>query len=63
MQKSIYLVAITLVVIGALNWGLVGLAQFDLIAHLFGGTTAFFSRVSYSLVGIAGLLLAILPAF
>ena len=41
---------------GAVNWGLVGLAQFDLVATLFGGSASVISRVVYSLVGIAGLL-------
>jgi Uncharacterized conserved protein len=47
--------ALVLVIIGALNWLLVGLFKYDLVAHLFGGATAPFSRVIYSLVGIAGL--------
>ena len=48
-------IALTLVIIGAVNWGLVGLFQFDLIAAVFGGMSAWFSRVLYSLVGLAGL--------
>ena len=47
--------ALVLVIIGALNWLLVGLFKYDLVARLFGGTTAPFSRIIYSLVGIAGL--------
>jgi hypothetical protein len=42
-----------LLVVGGLNWGLWGLFQFDLVAALFGGTTAALSRIVYSLVGIA----------
>ncbi|HYF77256.1 MAG TPA: DUF378 domain-containing protein [Symbiobacteriaceae bacterium] len=45
-----------LVIIGALNWGLIGFFNFDLVAALFGGQTAFLSRVIYSLVGISGLI-------
>ncbi|HEY3364444.1 MAG TPA: DUF378 domain-containing protein [Symbiobacteriaceae bacterium] len=45
-----------LVIIGALNWGLIGFFRFDLVAALFGGPTAFLSRVVYSLIGIAGLI-------
>lgn len=45
-----------LVIIGALNWGLIGFFNFDLVAALFGGQTAFLSRVVYSLVGISGLI-------
>lgn len=62
MKKALWLVAFVLVVVGALNWGLVGLAQFDLVATLFGGSTSIISRIVYSLVGIAGLLLAGLQA-
>ncbi|HOJ77190.1 MAG TPA: DUF378 domain-containing protein [Bacillota bacterium] len=47
--------ALVLVIIGALNWLLVGLFRFDLVANLFGGQTALLSRIVYSLVGIAGL--------
>jgi len=47
--------ALILVIIGALNWGLIGLFGFDLVASLFGGQTALLSRIIYSLVGLAGL--------
>ena len=47
--------ALILAIIGAVNWGLVGFARFDLVAWLFGGQTAGFSRVIYALVGLAGL--------
>ncbi len=47
--------ALILVIIGGLNWGLIGLFKFDLVAALFGGQDALFSRIIYSLVGIAGL--------
>jgi uncharacterized membrane protein YuzA (DUF378 family) len=47
--------ALLLVIIGALNWLLVGLFGFDLVASLFGGQNALLSRVVYSLVGVAGL--------
>mgnify|MGYP000946143524 FL=1 len=47
--------SLLLVIIGAINWGLVGLFQFDLIAFLFGGQTGAVSRIIYTLVGIAGL--------
>ncbi|NLI61003.1 MAG: DUF378 domain-containing protein [Clostridiales bacterium] len=47
--------SLILVIIGALNWGLIGLFQFDLVASLFGGQDAVLSRVIYSLVGLAGL--------
>jgi uncharacterized membrane protein YuzA (DUF378 family) len=47
--------ALTLVIIGAINWLLVGLFQFDLVAFIFGGPTAILSRIIYALVGVAGL--------
>lgn len=47
--------ALILSIIGSVNWGLVGLFQFDLVAWLCGGQTAIISRVIYTLVGLAGL--------
>ena len=47
--------ALVLAIIGAINWGLVGIFKFDLVAWIFGGQTAGFSRVIYTLVGLAGL--------
>lgn len=48
-------ISLILVIIGALNWLLVGLFQFDLVAWICGGQAAVFARILYSLVGIAGL--------
>lgn len=53
-MKTLDAIALTLVIIGAVNWGLIGFFRFDLVAALFGNMTAF-SRVIYSLVGLAGL--------
>ncbi len=47
--------ALVLIIIGALNWGLIGLFQFDLVAWLFGGQGAMLSRIVYTLVALAGL--------
>ena len=47
--------SLLLVIIGAVNWLLVGLFQFDLVSWLFGGQGALVSRIIYSLVGVAGL--------
>ncbi len=47
--------ALVLVIIGAINWGSVGLFGFDLVAALFGGQAALMSRIIYSLVGLAGI--------
>ena len=48
-------IALILSIIGSLNWGLVSLFKFDLVAWIFGGQSAFLSRVIYGLVGLAGL--------
>lgn len=48
-------IALLLTVIGALNWGSIGLFQFDLVAWLCGGQDGIISRVIYTLVGLAGL--------
>lgn len=53
--KCINVIALILIVIGAVNWGLVGFFQFDLVAYLFGSSAAMLSRVVYALVGLAGL--------
>lgn len=47
--------ALALVIIGAINWGLIGLFQFDLVAFLFGGQNVILSRLVYVLVGLSGL--------
>ncbi len=47
--------SLILVIIGAINWLLVGLFQFDVVAWLFGGQAMVLSRIIYSLVGVAGL--------
>ena len=54
-MKVLYYIALTLVIIGAINWLLIGLFSFDLVATLF-GTMSVFSRIVYSLVGIAGII-------
>jgi uncharacterized membrane protein YuzA (DUF378 family) len=48
-------ISLVLVIIGAINWALIGVFQFDLVAYLFGGQAAVFSRIVYTLVGAAGL--------
>ncbi|MEF9854009.1 MAG: DUF378 domain-containing protein [Hydrogenoanaerobacterium sp.] len=47
-------IALILVIIGALNWGAIGLFQFDAVAWIFGGQAALFSRIIYTLVALAG---------
>ena len=49
-------ISLALLVVGGLNWGLVGLFQFDLIAWLFGGSASIISRILYVLVAISAIL-------
>ena len=48
-------IALALAIIGALNWGLVGLFTFDLVAWICGGATTIVARIIYTLVAIAGI--------
>ena len=66
-MKGLNVLALILVIVGALNWGLVALFKWDLVAEIFGetfGTTNIATRIVYGLAGLAGLYLAItlLPA-
>ena len=54
-MKILYYIALTLVIIGAINWLLIGLFNFDLVATIF-GVMSVMSRIIYVLVGIAGLI-------
>ena len=47
--------SLVLVIIGALNWGSIGLFKFDLVAWIFGGQAAIASRIIYTLVALAGI--------
>ncbi len=47
--------ALILSIIGCINWGLIGLFRFDLVAWLFGGSGILLSRLVYGIVGLAGL--------
>jgi len=47
-------IALLLVILGALNWGLVGIFHFDAVAWMFGGTAAIVSRIIYTLVALGG---------
>ncbi len=55
-NKCLDCVALTIAIIGAVNWGLVGLFSFDLVALIF-GNMSWISRIIYALVGISGLYL------
>lgn len=48
-------ISLGLVIIGALNWGSIGLFQFDIVAWIFGGQGAILSRIVYTLVALAGI--------
>jgi uncharacterized protein len=58
-MKKLDATAAILLVVGGLNWGLVGAAQFDLVATLFGGGASALSRTVYLLVGVAALYQAV----
>lgn len=60
-MKAVYTLALVLLVVGGLNWGLVGLLNFDLVAAIF-GEMSMLSRVVYSLVGISSVYVAIVAA-
>lgn len=47
--------ALILSIIGCINWGLVGIFQFDLVAWLFGSSAALLSRIIYTIIALAGL--------
>jgi uncharacterized protein len=57
-MRQIYWISLVLAVIGGINWGLVGLFNFDLVGALFGEMSAF-TRIVYSLIGLAALTLFI----
>ena len=54
-MKVLNLVTLVLLIVGGINWGLVGVAQFDLVAAIFGGQDALLARVVYTLVGLSAL--------
>ena len=53
-NRALDCLALTIAIIGAINWGLIGLFSFDLVAFIF-GNMSWFSRIIYALVGLAGL--------
>jgi uncharacterized protein len=61
-MRKLDMAALVLAIVGALNWGLVAVARFDLVAALFGmdfGDTSTITRVVYGLVGLSGVWLAV----
>ena len=53
-MKVLNAIVLTLIVIGAINWGLIGLFNFNLVSYLFGSLTSI-SRIIFILVGLAGI--------
>ena len=56
MHKSLNVIALTIAIIGAVNWGLIGFFNFNLVSFLF-GASSIVSKIIYALVGICGLYL------
>ena len=55
-MKSLYWICLILIIVGAINWGLVGLFNFDLVAFIFGSMSKI-SRLIYTIVGFAALVM------
>ena len=55
-MRTLGKIALVLILIGAINWGLIGIFNFDLVATIFGGQSATISRIIYALVGISALI-------
>ena len=54
-MKIVDRIALILTIIGGINWGLIGIFKFDLVAWIFGGQTAVMSRIVYTLVCLAAI--------
>ncbi|WP_377887950.1 DUF378 domain-containing protein [Alkalihalobacillus sp. R86527] len=54
-MSTLQRITLALVIIGAINWGLIGFFQFDLVAAIFGGQNTSLARIVYGLVGLSGL--------
>lgn len=55
-MRLLTIIALILTTIGAINWGLIGLFDFNLVSSIFGGAEGLFTKIIYILVGISGLL-------
>ncbi len=55
-MKALQAIALTLTIIGAINWGLIGLFDFNLVALIFGGVDSLFTKIIYIIVGICGII-------
>ena len=54
-MKTLQSIALTLTIIGAINWGLIGLFDFNLVALIFGGADSILTKIIYIIVGICGI--------
>lgn len=54
-MRALNMITLVLLIVGGLNWGLVGVFQFDLVAALFGGSETALARLVYILVGVSAL--------
>lgn len=55
-MKTLQKIALIFTIIGALNWGMVGLFEIDLVATLFDGSTSLISKIIYIIIAIAGII-------
>lgn len=55
-MKTLHVIALTLTIIGAINWGLIGLFDFNLVTLIFGGADSLFTKIIYIIVGICGVI-------
>ena len=54
-MRMFYKICVALLIVGGVNWGLIGLFSFDLVGWLFGGAASWLSRAIFTLVGVAAL--------
>ena len=54
-METIKKICLVLIIVGALNWALVGLFELDLVATIFGGSDSLLARIIYIIIGISGL--------
>lgn len=55
-MRTLQTIALTFTIIGAINWGLIGLFDFNLVALIFGGADSLFTKIIYIIVGICGII-------
>ena len=62
-MKTLQRIALVLTIVGALNWGLIGFFDFHLVTALFGDTNNIISRIIYSIIAIAGIIISAILLF